>query len=122
MLAEFQDDDELCAALAQLLTGYFQNPQDRDDLGEWDRISVPLIPKRQNACEPEHFRGISRIPVMKKMTLKYMPCRLNEIDTAFPTNPRTFGFKAGSQTHDVIWILNSTLALQRHRGRPLYLV
>ena len=92
MLTALAEDEELCEALAGLLTMHFQNPVERTELGEWDHVEVPLIPKRPNASAPDEFRGISRLPVMKKLTLKYMQLTLKDIDASLPPNPRTFGF------------------------------
>ncbi len=46
---------------------------------DWQRTFITLIPKRQDATEPEHFRPISLCSTLYKATTKILAVRLRDI-------------------------------------------
>ena len=39
-----------------------------------------------------------------------------------PVNPRTFGFKKGHQTHDMVFLCNAALEMANIQKRPQYII
>ena len=121
MLHGLASNDELCDILIQLLNTHLQHPDHRDDLGCWDKLVVPVLPKCPGATHASSFRGITRIPLLKKLVLRYFIMLLQLADEEFPQTNTSFGFKKGTQTHDIIFLVHAVIHLRRPT-EPTYIV
>ena len=72
LLHAISDCHNICDILADMLQEYFRRPHHREGLGVWDEVEIALIPKKDIATRPQEHRGISRIPILKKLTMKYI--------------------------------------------------
>ena len=57
---------------------------------------------------------------MEEETVTFFSAILEMRDAEFPNNVRTFGFKAGHQTHEMIWLCDNALKLAKSRAENLY--
>ena len=62
MLREMDDHSDLCEILTRLLNAHLAKPHTREGLGCWDKIKVPLLPKKPGACNAQDFRAEGESP------------------------------------------------------------
>ena len=77
MMHAIASNSAMCADFAELLNNYIQDPTKRENLGQWSEIEVPMLPKKPGASTASEYRGISRIPILKKCIWKFVQERLN---------------------------------------------
>ena len=105
-----------------MFNNYVANPYIRNNVGDWDHLEMPIIPKCKYAVHGKDFRGITRLPVMKKLMHRALQEILKDIENNnIVSNDRTYGFKPACQTHDIIWICNGVMDWAKHSRETVYL-
>ncbi|XP_038970577.1 uncharacterized protein LOC120104120 [Phoenix dactylifera] len=83
---------------------------------DWQRTFITLIPKRQDATEPSHFRPISLCTTLYKATTKILAVRLRDILPRL-ISPEQGAFVGGRSITDNVLIAQEFIGLRQ--GCPL---
>jgi hypothetical protein len=88
---------------------------------EWATGLISPIHKKESINVPDNYRKVTVMPVIGKVLESILNNRLVYHNiTLSIDDPLQFGFKAGCQTSDNIFILYSMIMRQRFKRKPLY--